>query len=78
MPETVPLSIVREFYANAKAEKNGFSVVRGMTVDYRPAAIHRVIHQGSKPRTADDWTFKSRADVDLDYILSELCVPRTR
>ena len=77
-PEAVPLSIVREFYANAKAEMNGFSVVHGMTVDYRAAAIRRVIHQRAKPRTAEDWTFKSHSDVDLDYILSELCVPGTR
>ena len=44
-PEAVPMSVVREFYANAKAEKNGFSVVRGMTVDYHPAAIRCVIGQ---------------------------------
>ena len=44
-PEAVPMSVVREFYANAKAEKNGFSVVRGLTVDYHPAAIRRVIGQ---------------------------------
>ena len=43
VPEAVPLSIVREFYANAKATMDGYSVVRGMTVDYTAAAIHRVI-----------------------------------
>ena len=26
-PEAVPLSVVREFYANAKADRNGFTVV---------------------------------------------------
>ena len=39
-PEAVPLSVVREFYANAKAEQNGFSVVRGLTVDYHANADH--------------------------------------
>ena len=66
-PEAVPLSIVKEFYANAKPAMDGYSVVRGMTVDYTPAAIRRVVHQRPKPRNMDDWTFKSREEVDLDY-----------
>ena len=33
-PAPVPMSIVREFYANARADQNGYSVVRGLTVDY--------------------------------------------
>ena len=33
-PEAVPLNIVREFYANASVNKNGYSYVRGMTGDY--------------------------------------------
>ena len=78
VPEAVPLSIVHEFYANAKATMDGYSVVRGMTVDYTAAAIRCVIGQKAKPRGADDWTFRSRADVDLDYILSEISVPGTR
>ena len=74
----MPLSIVREFYANAKATMDGYSVVRGLTVDYTAAAIRRVIGQKAKPRCADDWTFKSRADVDLDDFLSKIYVPGTR
>ena len=30
-PEAIPLSVVRDFYANTKDERNGFSVVRGLT-----------------------------------------------
>ena len=44
-PEAVPLSVVCEFYANAKADKNGYSVVCGLTVDYQSAVIRRVIGQ---------------------------------
>lgn len=76
-PSAVPLSIVREFYANAKAEKNRFSVDRGFTVDYRPAAIRRVLNQPKKPRGVEDWALKTRVDVDLEYILAEICVPGT-
>ena len=50
-PEAVPMSVVREFYANAKADRNGFSVVRGLTVDYQAETIRRVIKQRArKPR----------------------------
>ncbi|KAL8089245.1 hypothetical protein AgCh_038872 [Apium graveolens] len=50
-PEADPMSMVREFYANAKADKNGYSVVRGLTVDYQPEAIRRVIgHRQRKPQ----------------------------
>ena len=78
VPEAVPLSIVHEFYANAKTTMDGYYVVHGMTVDYTAAAIRRVIRQKAKPRGADDRTFKSRAEVDLDYILSEIFVLGTR
>lgn len=55
----VQLSIVREFYANAKADKNGFSLVRGFTVDYRPVAIRRILNQPAKPRGAEDSALKT-------------------
>lgn len=77
-PEAVPCSIVLEFYANASVEKNGYSYVRGMTVDYTPQAIRRVIGQKPKPRNQEDWTFKPREEVDLDYIMAELTAPGAR
>ncbi|WOG86429.1 hypothetical protein DCAR_0205633 [Daucus carota subsp. sativus] len=42
-PEAVPLAIIREFYANAKENRDGFTVVRGIRVDYSAEAIRRVI-----------------------------------
>ncbi|MGI4673537.1 hypothetical protein ACR2XN_29160 [Klebsiella pneumoniae] len=42
-PEPVPMTVVREFYANAGVESNGISQVRGLRVDYRPRAIRRVL-----------------------------------
>ncbi|KAK1394370.1 hypothetical protein POM88_013426 [Heracleum sosnowskyi] len=76
-PEPVPLGIVREFYANAKAEKNGYSVVRGFTVDYTPAAISRVLRLPRMTQGEEDWALKTRADVDLENIVGVLCVPGT-
>ncbi|KAK1378176.1 hypothetical protein POM88_024920 [Heracleum sosnowskyi] len=76
-PEPVPLSIVREFYANAKADKNGYSVVRGLTVDYTAKAIHWVLNLPKKKRGEEDWSLKTRDDLDLEYILGEICVPGT-
>lgn len=76
-PEPVPLSIVREFYANAKANKNGYSVVRGLTMDYTAKAIHRVLNLTKKKRGEEDWSLKTREDVDLESIVGKLCVPGT-
>lgn len=33
IPDPVPMTVVREFYANASVEKNGISQVRGFRVD---------------------------------------------
>lgn len=74
-PEAVSLGIVREFYANAKKEKNGFTVVRGMTVDYHAEAIRKVIGQKAKPLNAENWVHKTRDAINLDEIVLELCVP---
>jgi len=76
-PEAVPMSVVREFYANAKAEKNGFSVVRGLTVDYHPAAIRRVIGQRERKPEEENWNEKTAEDFDLDLICATLCRPGT-
>ncbi|KAK1375282.1 hypothetical protein POM88_031475 [Heracleum sosnowskyi] len=76
-PQPVPLSIVREFYANARADKNGYSVVRGMTVDYTARAIGRVLNLPPKKRGEEDWSLKTREDLDLEYILEEISVPGT-
>lgn len=76
-PESIPLSVVKEFYANAKMEKNGLAMVRGKIVDYGPAAIRRVVFQPDRPRGAENWTFKTRADVDLEAIITGMCVPGT-
>lgn len=73
-PEAVSLSIMAEFYANAKTDKNGFSVVRGMIVDYHLDAIRRVIGQKPRPRNAENWVYKKRETVDLNEIVDELCV----
>ena len=53
-PEAVPLSIVREFYANARTDKDGYSVVRGLTVDYTLEAIQRLIGGTEMEPTQDD------------------------
>ena len=67
------MSIVREFYANAKAERNGFSVVRGLTVDYHAEAIHRVIRQRARKPTEGNWNEIAPEDFDLDLIIATLC-----
>ena len=72
-PEPVPLAIVREFYANAKKDRDGFSVVRGRTVDYRPEAIRKLIGATTRRRGQEDWVQRPRAEVDLDEIVYELC-----
>ena len=76
-PAAVPLSIVREFYANAKAEQNGFSVVRGLTVDYTLETIRRVIGGKEMRPTQDDWVRKNKRNMDLDRIIYYLCMPNT-
>lgn len=76
-PSDVPLGIVREFYANAAAEKNGYSWVREVTVDYSASAIRTLLRQPARPEGADDWVLTTRTDVDLDNIVAELCVPGT-
>lgn len=76
-PEAVPLSVVKEFYANAKTERDGFAIVRGKKVDYRDAAIRKVIRQPPKPTDKEDWAFKSRSEVDLQKILDEITIPGT-
>ena len=42
------MSVVREFYAIDKAKKNGFTVVRGRTVEYSVDAIRAVIEQPAR------------------------------
>ena len=76
-PAIVPISVVREFYANAKAEKNGFMVVRGMTVKYSAHAIRRVIEQPARKPGQDTWNDKTPDDFNLDLIVATLCVPKT-
>ncbi|KAK1387686.1 hypothetical protein POM88_015864 [Heracleum sosnowskyi] len=76
-PVSVPLSIVREFYANAKQEKNGFTWVRGQRVDYTPRYFRRILSQPKKPRGVEDWVLKTREDVDLDAIIAGMCIPGT-
>nr|XP_017248025.1 PREDICTED: uncharacterized protein LOC108219212 [Daucus carota subsp. sativus] len=76
-PEAVPLSIVREFYANARMEKNGFAIVRGLTVDYTFEAIQKLIGVQEMQETEEDWVRKDKRNVDLDKIVNELCVPGT-
>lgn len=76
-PLEVPLGVVREFYANAKESANGYSWVRGVTVDYRRATISNVLRLPPQPRGAEDWTIKSRAEVDLDRLVVDLCAPGT-
>ena len=58
--EAVLMSIVREFYANARADQNGYSVVRGMTVDYTLDAIRRIVGGTAIQPTQDDWVLKSK------------------
>ncbi|KAL8088774.1 hypothetical protein AgCh_038527 [Apium graveolens] len=48
------------------ADKGWESFCEGLTVDYRPAAIRRVLHQPAKPRGTDDWVCKTRDDVTVD------------
>lgn len=76
-PAAVPMSVVREFYANTKMEKNGFTVVRGMTVEYSADAIRRVIEQPTRKPGQDTWNDKTPEDFDLDLIVVTLCVPET-
>ena len=76
-PGAVPMSIVREFYANARADQNGYSVVRGMTVDYTLEAICRIVGGTKMEPTQDDWVRKSKHLMDLDQIIHELCFPGT-
>ena len=71
------LSIVREFYANARADKNRYSVVRGLTVDYTLDAIRRIIGGTTRQPIQDDWVLKNKDHMDLGQIIYELCVPGT-
>ena len=73
-PEPIPMSIVREFYANARADQNGYSVVRGLTVDYTLEAIRRLIGGTERRPTEEDWVQISRRLMDLDEIIGGLCV----
>ncbi|XP_074323761.1 uncharacterized protein LOC141660674 [Apium graveolens] len=59
-PEAVPVGVVGEFYANAKTTMDGYSLVRGRTVDYTPEAIRRVMRLPARKRTQQDWTMKTR------------------
>ena len=72
-PGAIPMSILREFYANARADQNGYSVVRGMTMDYTLEAIRRIVGGTEMEPTQDDWVRKSRRLMDLDQIIRELC-----
>lgn len=74
-PEGVPMSVVREFYANAKADKNGYTVVRGLTVDYQPEAFHHVLGQRQRKPEEENWNEKTPEDFDLDLICATLCQP---
>uniref|UniRef100_A0A164YA28 Putative plant transposon protein domain-containing protein n=1 Tax=Daucus carota subsp. sativus TaxID=79200 RepID=A0A164YA28_DAUCS len=85
-PEAVPLAIIREFYANAKENRDGFTVVRGIRVDYSAEAIRRVIGGRAKRRNEEDWVVerigraKRRFDddpVDLERLVYDMCVPDT-
>jgi len=49
------MSIIQEFYVNAKIEMNGFSSVRGVIVDYRPAAIRNVLGLTAPEDGVEDW-----------------------
>ena len=75
-PVAVPLSIVREFYANAKVDKNGITMVRGQAVAYKPGHICRILSL-SKPSGVEDWAQKTRDDVDLDAVVAGMCIPGT-
>lgn len=77
LTSAVPLSIVREFYANAKETRDGYSIVRGFTVDYTAPAIRLLLGLPDRPVGAEDWTFKARSEVDLDEVVARLCVPGT-
>lgn len=76
-PVGIPLSVVKEFYANAKMDRNKLTMVRGKTVDYGPAAIRRVVPQPTRPRGAEDWVHKPREEIDLNAIMSGMCAPGT-
>ena len=71
------MSVVREFYVNAKAEKNGFTVVRGLTVEYSAEAIRTVIEQPARKVRQDTWNDKTPEDFDLDLIVATRCQPDT-
>ncbi|KAL8104907.1 hypothetical protein AgCh_028900 [Apium graveolens] len=76
-PTVVPMSVVREFYANAKAEKNGFTVVRGMMVEYSTEAIRRAIEQPARKLEQENWNEKMPKEFNLDLKVATLCVPET-
>ncbi|KAL8116363.1 hypothetical protein AgCh_022749 [Apium graveolens] len=76
-PAAVSMSVVREFYDNTKAEKNGFTVERGMTVEYSAEAIRKVIEQPARKLGQDTWNDKTPKDFNLDLIVDTLCVPET-
>ena len=68
---------MREFYANARVDQNGYSVVRGMTVDYNLEAIRGIIGGEARRPDEDDWVLMSRESMDLGKIVRDLCVPGT-
>ena len=51
----MPLSIVRELYVNARADKIGYSVVRGLTVDYTLDAVCRINGGTERHPIQDDY-----------------------
>ena len=86
-PEAVPLAIIREFYANAKENRDGYTMVRGTRVDYSVDAIRRVVGGRARRPDEEDWVTERigratrRIDedpVDFDRLIYELCVPGTR
>lgn len=78
-PMPIPMSIVREFYANAKVTMNDTSMVRSTEVDYQPSAIRNVLRLPARPPAgAANWITGAHQETDLEQVIAELCIPGSR
>ena len=75
VPAVVPMSVVRELYANAKAKKNGFTVVRGRTVEYSVEAIRTMIEQPARKPGQDTWNDKTQKTLIWILLLLLCAIP---
>lgn len=75
-PTPIPMSIVREFYANVKVTMNDIAIVQGVKIDFRPTAIRTIFRLTERPPIgAANWITGVHMATNLELVIAELCVP---